>query len=416
MYLTLTNNIRGLKKSEYEALKEMCRYSNNLYNVALYNIRQYYFAEKKFLRYESNYHLCKENENYGLLQAGVAQQTLKVADRSFKSFFNLIKKAKTGDYRFQDIRMPKYREKNGLFNLILAENAISIKDGFIKIPMSREFSKTHENIRIPFPEKLQGKEVKEIRICPIYNGRHFKIQYCYKEDAIDLELDKTKALSIDLGVDNFATCVCNTGTSFIMDGRKLKSINQYWNKRVAKLQSIASKQGLKTTRQKQELTIKRNNRVKDFINKTAKYIVDYCVASNIGTIVCGYNPDFKRDSHMGKRNNQNFVQIPYGDFRTTLKGLCEKYCIYYVEQEESYTSKASFLDKDDIPVYVPGDKKSYLFSGERISRGMYKTKDGVLINADLNGALNILKKSNVVDLTVLYSSGVLSTPMRIRII
>ena len=184
MYLTQSNVIRKLSKEEYAMLREMCQYSNNLYNVALYNIRQYYFKEKKFLNYEENYHACKENENYGLLQAGVSQQTLKVADRSFKSFFNLIKKAKKGDYRFHDIKIPHYREKGGLFNLILSTNAINIKNGFLIIPMSRCFSRLHDGkqIRIPFPARLEDKRMKEVRICPVYNGRYFKIQYCYLQE------------------------------------------------------------------------------------------------------------------------------------------------------------------------------------------------------------------------------------------
>lgn len=159
MYLTQSNVIRSLSKEEYAMLREMCQYSNNLYNVALYNIRQYYFQEKKFLKYEENYHVSKENENYGLLQAGVSQQILKVADRSFKSFFNLIKKAKSGEYRFKDIKMPHYREKGGMFNLILSTNAINVKDGFLTIPMSRGFSKRHghKQIKIPFPTRLKEK-------------------------------------------------------------------------------------------------------------------------------------------------------------------------------------------------------------------------------------------------------------------
>ena len=181
MYLTQSNVIRGLSKEEYSILWETCQYSNNLYNVALYNIRQYYFQDKKFLKYEENYHVCKENENYGLLQAGVSQQTLKVADSSFKSFFNLIKKAKSDEYRFKDIKMPRYREKGGMFNLILSTNAINIKNGFLTVPMSRKFSKLHggRQVKIPFPERLENKTIKEVRICPIYHGRYFKIQYCY---------------------------------------------------------------------------------------------------------------------------------------------------------------------------------------------------------------------------------------------
>lgn len=164
MYLTQSNVIRNLTKEEYATLREICQYSNNLYNVALYNIRQYYFQEKRFLKYEENYHVCKENENYGMLQAGVSQQILKVADRSFKSFFQLIKKAKSGEYRFKDIKMPHYREKGGMFNLILSTNAISIKDGFLTIPMSREFSRQHchHKIKILFPKRLAGKTIKEV--------------------------------------------------------------------------------------------------------------------------------------------------------------------------------------------------------------------------------------------------------------
>lgn len=244
MYLTQSNVIRSLSKEEYAMLREMCQYSNNLYNVALYNIRQYYFQEKKFLKYEENYHVCKENENYGLLQAGVSQQILKVADRSFKSFFNLIKKAKSGEYRFKDIKMPHYREKGGMFNLILSTNAINVKDGFLTIPMSRGFSKRHghKQIKIPFPTRLKEKNIKEVRICPVYNGRYFKIQYCYLQEKEPQDVSPDNVLAIDIGLENLATCVTNTGTAFIMDGRKLKSINQYWNKQKAYYQGIADKQ------------------------------------------------------------------------------------------------------------------------------------------------------------------------------
>ena len=415
MYLTLTNVVRNLSKSEYETLKEMCRYSNNLYNVALYNIRQYYFVEKKFLNYKSNYHVCKSNENYKLLQAGISQQILKVVDRNFKSFFNLIKKASHNEYRFQDIHIPRYREKGGIFNLILSTNAISINDGYLKVPMSQEFSKTHKGIKIPFPSILEGKEIKEVRICPIYGGRYFKIQYCYKEEALDLNLNKENALAIDLGITNLATCVTNNGTSFIVDGRKLKSINQYWNKQIAKLQSISDKQGIKRTSKMCKLTMQRNNRVKDYINKSTRHIVNYCIANNIGNIVSGYNQEFQRNSNIGKANNQKFVQIPYGNFRITLRNLCERYGITYIEQEESYTSLASFWDKDEIPIYNPNAQNNYKYSGHRVYRGMYKTKEGKYINADLNGALNILRKSNVVSVKGLYSSGVLGAPIRIRV-
>ena len=417
MYLTQSNVIRKLSKEEYAMLREMCRYSNNLYNVALYNIRQYYFQEKKFLRYEENYHVCKTNENYGLLQAGVSQQTLKVVDRSFKSFFNLIKKAKSGEYRFQDIKMPHYREKGGLFNLVLSTNAIHIKDGFLTVPVSREFSKLHDGkqIRIPFPGRLVDKKIKEVRICPVYGGRYFKIQYCYVQEVEPQKVSPNKTLAIDIGLENLATCVSTTGTSFIMDGRKIKSINQWWNKRKAFYQSVADKQGVKKTERLSNLARKRSNRVQDYIRKTARYIVNFCIKNEIGTIVCGYNLDFKRGMNLGKKNNQQFTQISFGSLREALKNLCERYGIRYVEQEESYTSKASFLDLDDIPVYNVENPYKGTFSGERVHRGLYRFSDGRIVNADVNGAANILRKSKQNFNFEELCRGLLASPLRIRV-
>ena len=417
MYLTQSNVIRKLSKEEYAMLREMCQYSNNLYNVALYNIRQYYFKEKKFLNYEENYHVCKENENYGLLQAGVSQQTLKVADRSFKSFFNLIKKAKKGDYRFQDIKIPHYREKGGLFNLILSTNAINIKNGFLIIPMSRCFSRLHDGrqIKIPFPARLEGKRIKEVRICPVYNGRYFKIQYCYLQKEEKQNVTPDKVLAIDIGLENLATCVTNIGTSFIMDGRKLKSINHYWNNQKAHYQSIADKQGIKKTHRLYRLARKRNNRIQDYIRKTTRYIINYCIDHQIGTVVCGYNPDFTRSMNLGKKVNQQFTQISFGNLREAMQNLCERYGIKYIEQEESYTSKASCLDLDDIPVYNAENPYTGIFSGKRVQRGLYRFADGRTANADVNGAANILRKSKQNFDFEELCRGLLDSPLRIRV-
>ena len=417
MYLTQSNQIRGLSKEQYNVLREMCWISKNLYNVALYNVRQYYFTEKKFLKYESNYHVCKENENYKLLQAGISQQTLKVVDRSFKSFFNLIKKAKTGDYRFQDIRLPKYLDKDGLFVLVLSTNAINIKNGYLTLPFSRDMRKKYPNaeIKIPFPERLKGKKIKVVRIIPCYKGQFFKVQYCYESQVEDLGLNQSNSLAIDLGLENLATCVSHNGTSFIIDGRKLKSINHYYNKQKAKKQSILDKQNLKTSKSMIKLHTKRNNKANDYIKKSARLIVNHCIANDIGTIVAGYNSDFKRSINLGKATNQQFAQISFGALREAIKNLCDRYNINYIEQEESYTSKASLLDKDDIPCFNPNDEKHYSFSGKRIKRGLYKSSKGLIINADVNGACNILFKSkqnfNHEELCI----GLLASPNRIRV-
>lgn len=413
-----SNIIRGLSKQQYQTLKELCQYSNNLYNVALYNIRQYFFNEKQFLTYESNYHECKENENYALLQAGVAQQTLKVADRSFKSFFNLLKKCKTGDYRYHDVKIPHYRKKGGYFNLILSTNAISVANGYFKLPISREYRKLHpdmEDILIPYPERLDGAELKEVRICPHDNGGYFKIQYVYHWYQEETLVNPNNVMAIDLGVENLATCVSNVETPFIMDGRKLKSINQYWNKEKARLQSIAMKQGMRTTHQINRITTKRNNRVNDIIKKTARYIINNCIEHQIGTLIVGYNKDFKRSANIGKINNQNFVQIPLGNLRQQLEFLCWSYGINYIEQEESYTSKSSFIDNDVLPEYKAEQLYLGQFSGKRIHRGLYQSKDGIVINADVNGSANIGRKCKQNFTFGELSSGLLASPKRIRV-
>ena len=419
MYATQTNTLKGLSKEAYEAIAEMCRYANNLYNVGLYNIRQYYFQEKQFLTYESNYHACKENENYALLQAGIAQQILRVVDRSFKSFFNLVKKANNGEYRFQDIKIPHYRKKGGMFVLVLQKNAISIRNGNLKLPMSYAFKHQHEGLKveIPFPNRIDPSTIKEVRILPCdFSGRYFKIQYVYTVQAEPKSLNEDNALGIDIGVDNLATCVPTNGTPFILNGRGIKSINHRWNKERARLQSIADKQGIKGGKTKRiyRITEKRNNQVKDAIRKAARYIVDYCILNDIGTIIVGYNKDFKRSANIGRENNQTFTNIPFGDLRSTIKNLCERYEIQYIEQEESYTSKSSFLDNDVLPEYNPEQPYKGKFSGKRIYRGLYQSANGTKINADVNGAANILRKANRFDSSILCQ-GFLANPQRIRL-
>ena len=304
-----------------------------------------------------------------------------------------------------------------MFNLILSTNAINIKNGILTLPMSRIFSKKHDkaSIKIVLPERLKDKTIKEIRIIPLYKGHHFKIQYCYEIEAEPKYLNKDSCIAIDIGVDNLASCVTNKGTSFIMDGRKIKSINHYWNKRKAKLQSIASKQGFHTTKQICSLTRKRNSRIDDCIKKTARYIINYCIAHDIGTMICGYSKDFKRNVNLGSKNNQQFTQICFSKLLQAIKNLCERYEMNYIEQEESYTSKASFLDLDEIPVFDKNKKQAYKFSGKRIYRGLYRAKNGRMLNADVNGACNILRKSKQNFKYEELCRGLLASPLRIKV-
>ena len=350
-----------------------------------------------------------------MLNSNMAQQILKEVDGSFQAFFGLLKLAKKGRYSYRDIRLPQYLKKEGYFTLVIG--FIRLKGNKLLIPMSNSFRKTHKKIEITIPPILLEKKVKEIRIIPKSDGRFFEIQYTY-EAGLDIreELDLNKALSIDVGINNLATCVTSEGHSFILDGKRLKSINQWYNKNNSRLQSIKDKQHISVkTKQQSRLERKRNNQINDYISKTAGYIINYCLNNNIGNIVTGYNPTLQKDSNIGRINNQNFVTIPFGKLKDKLTYLCEYYGINLIKQEESYTSKASFFDRDEIPVYNDDNPKEYSFSGIRVKRGLYQTSKGMYLNADINGALNILKKSSVVSLTALYSRGQVDSPLRIRL-
>ena len=415
MYLTLKQQVKHLSKKEFRNLKHLSHIAKNLTNEAIYNIRQYYFNKKKYLSYNENYKMLKNSENYKKLNSNMAQQILKEVDGSFKSFFGLLKLARNGQYNFKDIKLPKYLAKDGFTTLVIG--FVRLKDDMLIVPFSNLFRKAHKEIAIKLPPVLKDKKIKEIRIIPKQYSRYFEIQYIYEVEEVQRELNKENALGIDLGIDNLCTCVTNNGASFIIDGRKLKSINQYYNKINAKLQGIKDKQKIEhiTLRQKR-ITRKRNNRINDYFSKAARTIVNYCLNNDIGKLVLGYNEDFQRKSNIGSINNQNFVNIPYGKLRDKLIYLCKLYGIEFKLQEESYTSKASFFDGDEIPIYDKENPQEYIFSGKRIKRGLYQTSKGYQLNADCNGALNILRKSKVVDLNVLYNRGELNTPKRIRVV
>lgn len=415
MYLTVKQQVKHLSKEDYITIRELCHTAKNLANEAIYNVRQHYFTEGEFLKYEKNYTLLKNSPNYKALNSNMAQQILKEVDGSFQSFFGLLKLVKQGKYAFTDCKLPHYLPKDGYTTLIIG--FVRLKGNQLTLPFSNSFKKTHKSVEITIPPILLDKTIKEIRIIPKANARFFEIQYIYEAECIQRNLNTNNALALDLGINNLVTAVSNSGQSFIIDGKRLKSINQWFNKENARLQSIKDKQHFsrKPTNRQKAVARNRNNKVNDYMNKTARRVIDYCIINNIGTLVVGYNETFQHNSHIGKQNNQNFVNIPYGQLRNKLEYLCKLNDIVFVKQEESYTSKSSFWDRDDLPVYNADNPKEYPFSGRRLHRGLYKTASGKTINADVNGALNIMRKSSVVDMNILYSRGEVDTPIRIRI-
>jgi putative transposase len=413
MYATQKNQLRRLSQQEFKALTALCRLSKNLFNVALYECRQYFFAQRKRLTYESNYHICKSNENYRLLNTDIAQQTMKLVDRSMRSFLGLVKAISIGRCE-QKPQLPKYLPKDGYFPLIIPR--IKVKNGVFNIPMSQQFKQEYGEIKIPLPERLKDKNIKEVRIHPKYSARWFEIEYIYEDEKIETSVDSEKAIAIDLGVDNLAACFDTVGHQFLIDGKRLKSINHWYNKRNAKLQSTKDKQGIKGITNKQaRLNQKRNDSIRDYLNKSARIIINHCLTYQIGKLIVGYNPGIKQEINIGRSNNQNFVQIPFWQLGQKLKALCCRYGIGYGEQEESYSSKASFYDQDEIPIYNADNPSQQKFSGRRIKRGLYRTKDRHLVSADINGSANILVKSKHRLDFERVSSGFLANPLRIYV-
>lgn len=409
MHFVMSQRLKRLSEREFQTIQELSHIAKNLTNEAIYNVRQYYFTEGEFLKYEKNYTLLKESPNYKLLNSNMAQRILKDVDACFKSFFGLLKLAKQGKYSFRDCCLPDYLPEDGFATLVIG--FVRIKGDTLVLPFSNLFKKTHDTVSIKLPPVLIDKKIKEIRIIPRNDAAFFDIQYAYDVPDGEKNLDECNVLTLDFGLNNLVTAVSSCGDSFILDGRRLKSINQWFNKENARLQRIKDKQGygVKRTKRQRMLIIKRNHRVNDYMNKVARYVINYCLEHDVGTLVVGYNETIYPNV------NSDFLNIPYGKLRLKLERLCDFYGIRFVKQEESYTSKASFFDDDIIPVYNADNPKHYVFSGKRVHRGLYETADGNCINADVNGALNILRKSKIAYGQALRDIDNVCTPMRVMI-
>ncbi len=393
MFATQKTRIKKLSKAEYEALRLLHRCAKNLYNVALYALRQHYFATGKLLSFTKLYHQCKSNENYAMIQAGVSQQILRSAHEAMKSFLALSRKAASGKYPAGNVAMPKYLPKDGYYQLLCSTNAIALRNGFFRVPLSKRFRQEHPDINITarIPERIAGRPIREVRLNPKHHARFFEAEFVYKTGASAVT-PGSEVLAIDLGVNNFAACVSTAGTAFLVDGRRLKAANQWYNKERARLQSIKDRQGIKgETNKLASIAYNRENFMRDFMSKAGHMIVQHCLQHGIGHVVVGVNPGWKQEVELGHVNNQSFVQIPFWKFRRFLGHLCEKHGIGYDEITERYTSKASYLDRDDLPEYDPDHEPVY--SGRRVKRGLYLSRSGRAVNADINAAANILRKA-----------------------
>ena len=402
--MLLTTQVHINNEHRYAGLfYSLCFHCARMYNVGLYAVRQHFFNTQQYLNYSRNYHVCKENENYHILQTNTGQQILRLVDRDMRSFFKLLRMRQLGKYS-EKVRLPRYKKKTGVMTFVVQGSSARIVDGKVMIGLTKEFRQMYDvdvpRIELDIPKHLLSvKEFNEVRVVPMHGGKEFTVEFVY--DSCNRQFEQVVAkpdtyMSIDLGVDNLMTCTCYSDTelsSFIIDGKYVKSINRYYNKRKARIQSDCDRNGMKLSESRTYIRLSeyRRNKLSDIMSKSAHYVIRKCLEKGIGTLVLGYNESSKDGCNIGHVNNQNFVMIPYTSLISKLKYLCELHGKEYETQEESYTSKASCLDMDEIPVYgeVDGTPK---FSGRRKYRGLYVSGDGRLINADVNGSINILRK------------------------
>jgi IS605 OrfB family transposase len=371
-------------------IEYLCHESNDLYNCAVYYARQIWFKTKRIVTgYELTAQM-KSNKHFNAGYTSSMQQTCLTVGEAFNSFKGLLREAKKGNID-QKPKVPNYRKPNGLFTVSYPKRWLKLVDGLIRFPLGNQVKAWFgiSEFYLPMPTNLNWTEIKEIRLLP--RNRCFYAEFVYEQPQA-VNLDKSKALGVDHGVDNWLTCVSNIGTSFIVDGKHLKSMNKWYNKQVAMLKEHKP-QGFWSNKLAQ-ITEKRNRQFRDAINKAARIVINHCLDNKIGRIVFGWNKGQKQNANMGTVQNQKFVPIPTGKLKERIAQLAEQYGIEFIETEESYTSKSSFLDNDILPSL--GEKpEGWEPSGNRSGR-LFKSAQGILINADCQGAANIIKKVSTI--------------------
>ena len=391
----------------------LCSEAHKLINMGIYYGRQLYFKAKKIIgKYDLEKHY-KNNHHYKVLYSQAAQQTLRTVAESFKSYYGLIKAYQNGKIENRP-RIPNYRKKGGLATLTYPKQALKLKENKIRVPLGNTCKRWFglDSFLISIPSNLNFAQIKELRILP--RNRCFYLEFVYEKAIETVQLNKNNVLGIDPGLNNWLTCVSNVETSFIIDGKQLKSMNRWYNKKVSTIKENKPK-GF-WSNQLAAITEKRNRQMRDGINKAARLIINHCVENNIGRIVFGWNKGNKNKIELGKKINSEFVPIPTAKLKDRIAQLAQEYGIKFIETEESYTSKASFLDGDYLPKY--GERpKDWKLSGKRTSRGLYRTANYGCVNADCNGAANIIKKvSRKLGLNLSgLCRGVLTRPHRIKL-
>ena len=372
----------------YSVIDEAAFKSKNLYNAALYEIRQAFIHEGKYLNYNEMDRRMQSHEAYKALPAKVSQQVLVLLDKNWIAFFEARAAYEEDPSTFTGRpRLPKYKHKtegrNILVYTVQALSQPAMRDGLIR-PSG-----------LPITIVTEHTVVDQVRIVP-RNG-YYVVEVIYTKEPVQAKVDSSFCVGIDLGVTNLAAIASNREgfAPRLVNGRPVKAWNQWYNKRMKELKKQLPKADReRVTKQMERITNARNRRINHYLHTASKRIIDFLAKEGVGTVIIGKNPLWKQETGMGKRNNQNFVSIPHARFIDMLTYKAALVGIQVEVREESYTSKASFLDLDPIPTYTPNDEEAHVFSGKRIGRRnrLYRTKDGRIICADVNGAYNILRK------------------------
>nr|WP_293207516.1 MULTISPECIES: transposase [unclassified Microcoleus] len=392
MQLTERHIIKSTEH-RFAEIDELAFKSKNLYNAANYVIRHNFIYGWGYVNYNEMNRLMKSHQAYKALPAKVSQQILMVLDQNWKSFFEAVKGYKADSSKFTGRpKLPKYKDKTKGRNLLVytiqAISSKQLKKGIVKLSGTELLIKT----------KVDPDRICQVRLVPKCDSYVIEVIYdaCTEHSRSEPESTASYndfAAGVDLGLNNLVALTSNQPgfIPLLINGRTLKSINQFYNKRSSRLQSQL-KGRRKTSPRIQRLTRCRNQKVDNYLHHTSRRIVDILVAQRIGTLVIGKNAQWKTDINLGKQTNQNFVSIPHARLIEMLEYKGFLVGIKVIVQEESFTSKANFLGLDPIPVYGK-TKTEPVFTGKRIKRGLYKTSTGQLINSDVNGSFNILRKA-----------------------
>ena len=379
----------------YKNCIEICHLSKNLYNYVNYILRQSFFNTGLIPgEYEISSLLAKNNQvDFRALPSAVSQQTVKLVFKAWRSFFMALKSYKKDKSKFtSNPKLPKYKSKNGLYVCAFTYNSARLKDNKIKFV---------KNILKPIKTKVS--RVKQVRVVP--NSSCFIVEIVYEKDVNETLKTSGSIASIDLGLNNFITCIDNLGNvPLIINGKGLKSYNRLYNKKKAKLQSLLPLKRYSSNKIRQ-LEFNRYKFVSNFMHQASKMLLNILLERKIETLVIGYNKEWKQNINLSKKVNQSFVQIPYISFLQKILYKCEEYGVKIILTEESYTSKIDHLANEPL-----SKRESYL--GKRIYRGLFKSSVGKILNADVNGALGIMRKvfhDKVLEL--IMDSGVVYTPV-----